>query len=101
MNKLRELNREGDWLIYKYNQLLLDPDIKNKQEVHDWFYCMVDSLIINGLPQFKFLYCDLTLIPFEKIKELFKITEEEDKKYCDKYKCLQWFEMIKKYKEFR
>lgn len=100
MNKLRELNREGDWLIYKYNELLQDDGIKDKNEVREWFNCMIQPLIINGVPSFKFLYCENSLIPIKELKKLYRITDEDEIKYSKKYSNLEWFEKIKKYKDY-
>jgi len=94
---IKELSKEADWLIYKYNELLQDDAIKDKNEVREWFNCMIHPLIINGVPSFKFLYCEATLAPIEELKKLYRITDEIDAKYRKKYSNLEWFEMIKKY----
>ena len=59
---------------------------------------MIQPLIINCVPQYKFLYCEATLLLIEKLKELYHISDKDDKKYREKYQNLQWFEMIKKHK---
>ena len=93
---MEELFKEANWLISKYNELLLDEDIKDKQQVRDWFNCMIQPLIISGVPQYKFLYCEATLLSIEKLKELYHISDKDNNKYREKYQNLKWFEMIKK-----
>lgn len=97
IEELEELNRESNWLIYKYNELLLDKDIKDKNQVREWFYAMIQPLIINGVPSYNFLYCESTLLPIESIRDLYKITDEDEIKYRKKYVNLDWFDKIKKY----
>lgn len=95
MNNLDELFKESNWLIYKYNELLKDDGIKDKNEVRDWFNLMIQPLIISGVPSFKFLYCEATLLSMEKLKELYNITDEDDAMYRKKYSNLDWFDMIR------
>jgi len=89
-----EIHKETNWLIYKYNQLLQDDNIKEKNQVREWFYAMTQPLIINGVQSYNFLYCE-SILPAENLKELYHISDEDDKKYREKYKNLDWFDMIK------
>ena len=94
---LQELNKEAHWLIYKYNEYLLDNNIKDKSLVRDWFYAMTQPLIVSGIPSFTFLYCELTLgMTIDKLKEFYKISDSDDKKYYQKYGSLELFESIRK-----
>ncbi len=89
-----ELHKEANWLIYKYNQLLHDNQIKNKDYVRDWFYEMTQPLINQGIQSFKFLYCE-SMLPTEALKKLYHISDEDDNKYCKKYSNSYWFDAIK------
>lgn len=90
-----ELHKEASWLIYKYNQLLQDDEIKDKNDVRDWFHGMTNSLIMKGIPAFSFLYCEV-IFPAESLKEMYHISDEDDKKYREKYSNLFWFDEMKK-----
>ena len=89
-----EIHKEANWLIYKYNQLLQDDNIKEKDQVREWFYAMTQPLIINGVQSYNFLYCE-SILPAENLKEVYHISGEDDKKYREKYQNLNWFDNIK------
>ena len=89
-----EIHKEANWLIYKYNQLLQDDNIKEKDQVREWFYTMTQPLIINGVQSYIFLYCE-SILPAENLKEVYHISDEDDKKYRNKYQSLDWFDNIK------
>ena len=89
-----EIHKETNWLIYKYNQLLQDDNIKKKDQVREWFYAMTQPLIINGVQSYNFLYCE-SILSAEKLKEVYHISDEDDKKYREKYQSLDWFDNIK------
>lgn len=89
-----DIHKEANWLIYKYNQLLQDDNIKEKDQVREWFYAMTQPLIINGVQSYSFLYCE-SILPAENLKEVYHISDEDDKKYRNKYQSLDWFDNIK------
>lgn len=89
-----EIHKEANWLIYKYNQLLQDDNIKEKDQVCEWFYAMTQPLIINGIQSYNFLYCE-SILSAENLKEVYHILDEDDKKYREKYQNLNWFDNIK------
>ena len=55
---------------------------------------MTQPLIIRGFQSFNFLYCE-SILPPETLKDLYHISDEDDKKYREKYQNLHWFETIK------